>query len=176
MATVNALNDTCVAFTAGETVTATLLFDSYHADSYSCRYEFRAEQVGLYPGNDRFGIDATTSGTSFLLTLPAATSEELPPGDLVFTAYVTKTSDSTKKVADSGVIRVKPNPAVVSYNARMLAAVRAVMEGRANNDQLTTQLGDVQLKYMSPTELERWEGLFAARVRSEIDVARRAAG
>jgi hypothetical protein len=152
-------------WTAGETKTQTVCFDSsYSAASNSLRYEFRGEE-------DAFGVDCTDTGTSFRLLIPAATTRDIRPGDYVYVAYATNDSTSVVTVVDGGALTLKPNPVRVSHSQRCLQAIRARIEGRATQDQLTVQMGDVMLQHMTMAQLLAAESVFSARVKAEMSNA-----
>ena len=156
-------------WTAGETKTQAVSFDSsYPSTSHDLRHEFRGEE-------DRFGVDCTDTGTGFRLLIPAATTRDLRPGDYVYVAYATDTAGLVT-VVDQGAVAIKPNPSRVTHSQRCLAAIRARIEGRATSDQLTMQMGDVTLAYMTMPQLLEAETAFSARVKAELAQAVGAVG
>ena len=157
-------------WTAGETKTQQVAFDSsFSAAAYGLRYEFRGEE-------DRFGVDCTDSGTAFRLLIPAATTRDIRPGEYVYVGYATADSGGAVTVVDEGAVVLKPNPSRISYSQRCLAAVKARIEGRATSDQLTMQIGDVTLAYMTMDQLLKAEQIFGTRVKAELSAAIGAVG
>lgn len=154
---------------AGETLDAELSFNDYPAgDGITLRYTFRA-------GNMRTEADATADGTDWTLLVAASSTVQWEPGDCFYSALYTD-ADGTVTEIDSGCFIVRQNPAVRSYAETALSAIRAVIAGRATNDQLTVTLGDVALRFMTPTELSAWEARFAGQVQSERNRMRRDRG
>jgi hypothetical protein len=157
-------------WTAGETKTQAVAFDSaFPCSTHALRYEFRGTL-------DRFTIEATDTGTGFRVVVPAATTLPLESGDYVYAAFATADSGGAVTCVDQGAVTIKPNPTRVSHAQRCLQAIRARIEGRATSDQLTMQMGDVTLAYMTPTQLAEWESIFSARVSAELATARAAVG
>jgi len=173
MATSNALCDTLAEFWAGESQTRAVAFDSYPAPTYNCAYQFWL--AGVKSG--RFTLDAVDTGTSHRITIPHTYTANTPGGTLTYRAVVTAAADSTDvKTADAGLITVRPDPTYCSHSEYVLTAIRATIEGRADNDQKTVAMGDVQLQFMSPQQLVTWETAYAGRVRIESDNMRKAMG
>lgn len=164
------LSDTCSDLTAGESLSTTVAFDTYAPATYDCEYRFRPAA-----GAGAFTVAAADTGTSYRLTLSYSETQDLPPGPLFYVAYVTDSS-SNRYIAEDGVIEIKPNPTTVTHAQRMLDAVRAVLENRAGEDQLTVAIGDIQLRHMTPRELMDLERNYLVRVRNEINAYRRARG
>lgn len=152
-------------WTAGETKTQVVAFDSsYSAADHDLRYDFRGEE-------DVFTVNgADTETTKFRVLIPASTTLGIRPGEYVYVGFATDTN-GVATVVDEGAVSIKPNPTRVSHAQRCLQAIRARIEGRASSDQLTLQLGDVTLAYMTPSQLLEWESVFAAKVRAELSAA-----
>jgi hypothetical protein len=157
-------------WTAGETLPAVVCFDSaYSCAAYGLRYDFTG-------GVDHFSVACADTGTGFRLTVGAATTLPVTPGDYAYVAYATADTDGAVTAVDRGTVYLAPNPARVSHASRCLTAIRARIEGRASADQLTIQMGDVQLQHMSMDQLIKAAGYFAGQVRAELAASLTAAG
>lgn len=145
-----------------------MTYTGYPASACSCVFKFRGALKA-------FNITASADSDSFVCTIPDTVSATLEPGDLHYAAYVTDT-ESNVTVPDAGCIIVKPNPSVETYAQRALAAIRARIEDRATDDQLTTRIDGLELRNMTPAELIKWDTYFSALVKRERDTMHRAAG
>jgi len=154
---------------AGETLSATVTFDDYPASTgYTCHYDFR--------GPDVFYVDGVVSTDAFVLTLAYADTKNLRPGRYNYVGLVTLTSSGVRTEADSGILVVHINPALVTFPQIALAAIEALISGRASEDQKTTQIGDIQLQFMSASDLIRWRNYFRQEVQAENETARQSEG
>jgi len=160
---------TTTTILAGETLAATLSFAGYPAgDSITLRYIFRA-------GAMRTQAECAASGTDWTLGATAQETAQWEPGDCFFSGLYTSAAGVVTEI-DSGAFIVRQNPLVRSYAEVTLAAIRAVISGRASSDQLTVALGDVQLSYMRASELTGWEAKYAGMVQAERNRMRRDRG
>ena len=155
-------------WTAGETKTQLVSFDGFAPPTYDVRYDFSV-------GTGRFGAACTDTGTGYRLTLSTALTESAEPGQYVYVASAIDAAGNST-VVDRGVVALLPNPTRITYAQRCLAAIRARIEGRATADQLTMQMGDVILAYMTPPQLLEWQNVFEQRCASEHNAAKAATG
>lgn len=155
------ISDTVADIWAGATATGVVAYDTYPPATHSLTWRFRS-------ASGHFDVSATETGTSYRLTIPASTTENLDPGDLYYVAYATNSTTSAISVCDKGKIIVRPNPRIRTHSEIVLDAIRARIEGRASDDQLTMAIADVQLSHMTAAELLQWERYYAGRVRSEM--------
>jgi hypothetical protein len=147
--------------TAGESISETVAFDDYLASAgWSVQYAFR--------GMSAFVIDGTTNddGDSFDLEYSYQESKDFEPGIYSYSGFALKGNDRVK--VEQGTLEILANPAHETYAQKVLAAIRAVIQGRATNDQLTISLADTQLQYMSADELRKLEQEYLGRVNREI--------
>ena len=162
--------DTIAAFWAGETKVGNVSYTDYPASTHSLQFRFADR---LKP----FNITATDSGgDSFICTIPAATSATIDPGDLHYVAFATHDTSGVVTAVESGTMRVSPNLQLESSAQRTLAAITALIEGRATDDQLTTEIADVQLANMSAADLLRWQTYFSVQVTAEANAIHAAIG
>ena len=147
--------------TAGASLAATVISDTYAPTAYSLQYRFRrGETVILEDAN------GDTSAGSWAVAVAGSATAELTPGIMTYVAYATDTAGTIYE-AEAGGIPIRGNPARVSRSQSILDAVVAVIEGRADEGQATTALGDVQLQHMTPDELTRWETFYRGRILAE---------
>lgn len=148
--------------TAGESISLTLSYADYPR---SAGWALSVAICG-----DGFTDSATcTAGTGadeFLLTVPYGDTEDWKNGNTAFVCWATK--GAVRKQAEQGVFRVFSNPSLPSYNQTVLTAIRALISGRATDDQRTTSLEGIALQYMSPVDLLKWELIFSSRVAAEV--------
>lgn len=151
---------------AGETITANMTWTRYPAGTdITLKYTFRA-------GAKRTDADAVASGTSWTLAVAAADTVQWEPGDCFFSGIYTTAAGVVTEI-DSGVFIVRQNLAARSYAEMALEAIQANIKNRATSDQKTVAMGDVQLQFMRPAELAKWESKFAAQVQGERNKMRR---
>ncbi|HEX7955677.1 MAG TPA: hypothetical protein VF508_01975 [Pyrinomonadaceae bacterium] len=124
-------------FVAGETLRWTKsLADFSAADGWQLDYHFRsAAGVG-------FDAAATADGSSWAVTVAAATTTPLGAGDLTWQAWVSKAGE--KYLVDDGTSVVEASLATASAETavdtrsrakRILDAIDAMIEGKATLDQ-----------------------------------------
>jgi hypothetical protein len=149
--------------TAGETLSESVTFADYlsSVSGSALVYRFRG------PGAGQFEI-AATAGTAgaWDLLYAAALTEKLEPGTYAYTAYHTLAGVTV--AIDKGTLTILGNPGLATHAQKVLAGIRAVIEGRASNDQLTISLGDTQLQYMTAGELLDWETRYQSICRREV--------
>lgn len=157
------------ALTAGETIAQTVSFADAPATTHTVSYTFRHAAGSLT-------VAGTVSGTDFTVTVPAADTARWDAGVVAWSAMATETATGVVSLVDSGTLTLAPNPAAETYARRVLTAVRALIEGRADAGQVTTGLEGLQLQHLTPAELLQLEADFAARVQSELRAASVASG
>jgi hypothetical protein len=156
--------DTVASLWAGETKVGTVTYTDYPATSYSAVARF-----------SHFDITGTVSGSSFIFTLPASTTEMLEPGELFYQVMVTDTN-SVVTCADAGAITVKPNLRLVNEAETNLAALKAQMAGVATNSQQTMSIGDLQIRQMDARQLKEMIVFYTAEVTRYREMVRKAMG
>lgn len=163
------LADTLATIYAGITATAELSFTDYDSATDSLQYVFRSTTY-----NFTATADAATGG-DWTLTLSSGLTASAPGDEYVFIGRVTD-SDGVTYMVDQGVVTIVADPAAMTRDQETLAAIRALIDGRATNDQRTTQIGEVQLQHMRPEDLIKWYNYFEARVNKELDRMKQVAG
>ena len=153
---------------AGDSSSWTRVFSDYPVGTYTLTYYFRGPTV--------LDVTATTSGSSFLVSLSSSTTAQLQAGEYWWEAKVTGSSETV--TVGSGSTKVLPNFAdsaqvQAGYDGRSharkcLDAINAMMEGRASAPQLSyTIVGQRTVQMLTPKELIEWRGYYAGIVAQE---------
>ena len=113
---------------------------------------------------------AATAGTdadSFSLTIGATATALLTGGRKSFVIEATHTTNGTY-IAERGALTVLFNPRVTTAEMTILANIRAVKAGLATDGQRTIALDGIQLRNMTPAELDAWESKYIKIVNSQV--------
>ncbi len=117
-------------------------------------------------------IDATASGDDYSVSVPAATTAGKAAGDWQWTAYVTKGTD--RFTVETGTVALKPDIAAATEatdlrteNEKILEALVATQQRRANKEQESMQIGGRSIRYMAADELEKMIGIYTYKVKAE---------
>ena len=164
-----------VAVRAGDTWRWARAIPDYPAPGWTLTYTLHGPQ-GIA------SIEAAASGTSHLVTVAPEDSAGIAPGRYQWDASATDGTD--RYSVGSGVITVLPDVAEAtaydgrSHARRMLAAIEAMMEGRATDgdlDVVKTSVGGRSTDFDLAT-LAKLRQQYAAAVAMEDDAAAIAAG
>lgn len=154
-------------FIAGDTVKWTREFAGYPAtDSWVLTYVFQGPMK-----LEVTAAMAPASGTGWAVTIPAASTASLTAGVYKWQAYVTKASE--RFVVASGVTTVQPNLAVApagsqeSPNEKMLAAIQAVLQGRALDGIESYSIAGRAVNKIPVAELLKLETHYLQKVHAE---------
>jgi len=144
----------------------------YPPASYALSYSMRLEGTGA----TEIGINASESGSDYLVEVASVTTAGYTAGRYRWQAYITRSSDSERVMVGSGIVEVKVNRDASTADPRshyriVLDAIRAVIEGRATKDQEEYSIGSRSLKRTPLKELREMEGYYAAKVRAEENEA-----
>jgi len=110
------------------------------------------------------GIAAFTLGS----TITAAWA----PGCYQWVCFGTDAAGNRFELAQ-GVLRIEPDPAAAnptdprSHNVKLLANIRALLQGKSLDDVAIYKIGGRELTKMDLPNLLKWEGLIESRVRRE---------
>lgn len=128
----------------------------------------------LNAGGAPISFDAAVDadGTSYDVTVPAATTAAFTPGSYSWTAVVRQGAGggAQRFTVDEGRIRICTNPSgagALSHARKVLASVEAVLETRATKDQEEYQIGGRSLKRTPIPELVKLRRIYASEVRRE---------
>jgi hypothetical protein len=159
--------------TAGDTIQWTKALPDYPASAgWVLSYAFTG------PGN--ISITSTASGDDHAVTVTAANSADWVSGSYIGQAYVTKAATSERYTVATGLqLTVAANLATasgLSWARRCLAAIQAVLEGKAGSDLLSTRINDKELRKYTPAELIPLYRFFEQEVAREDQAAKVAAG
>lgn len=145
---------------------------------------------GDYPSSDGWtlayylqgpGKIATIEGVaqaddSYLVTIPPATTKDLPPGAYQLHGFVEdrdgETVDERHRVYH-GQLLVAADPAQLtaprqSHTEFMLDTIRLQLEGRLPQDRETIAIDGTQITRIPILELKRLEGIYAEQLRIEL--------
>ena len=157
--------------TAGDTIKWTKALPDYPASAgWVLSYAFTG------PGN--ISISSTADGDNHAVTVTAATSAAWSAGAYLGQAYVTKAGERTT-IASGIQLVVAANLATasgLSWARRCVAAIQAVLEGKAGSDLLSTKINDKELRKYTPAELIPLYRFFEQEVAREDQAAKLAAG
>jgi hypothetical protein len=118
-------------------------------------------------------ITAAAAGTdadSFSLTIAATATATLRGGRKSFVIEAVHLTSGTY-IAERGAILVLWNPRTTTAEMTILANIRAVKAGLATDGQQTIVLDGVQLRHMSPADLDAWEARYLKIVNAQIGKA-----
>lgn len=110
---------------------------------------------------------AGTGADDFALTIPAADTAKITGGRKSFVIEASHTTDGTY-VAERGTLLVLWNPRVKTAEMTILENIRAVKAGYATDGQRTIALEGIQLRTMTPDELDSWEAKYIKIVNAQI--------
>lgn len=128
-------------------------------------------------------VPAVAEGDAFRATASAAATVALTIGargqNCTLTGWVTRSGVRT--TVYSAPLLVLPNPATVTgdlrgHAARTLAAIEAMLEGRATTDQARYRIGDRELQRIPIPELLSLRDYYRAEAKREADAAALASG
>ncbi|MBG1232981.1 hypothetical protein [Aestuariivirga litoralis] len=124
---------------------------------------------------------AAETGNTYQVTVPAATTADFTPGTWVWSAFMTRTSDSARVQVATGSFTVVADGTIStadprSHAQRMLDAIEALLENRATSDVNSYSIAGRSLTKMSVTELRQLRNYYRREVSganvSRIKVAR----
>jgi hypothetical protein len=157
---------------AGDSLDFTREVPDYPAtDGWTLTYRLAPRMAGT-----AITFGATASGSLYRVQVLAATTAAWTAGEYSWAAYVTKAAD--RYTVDSGSITIQPDPGVVaasdtrSHARRVLAAIEAVIEGRATRDQEEYTIGNRSLKRTPIRDLLTLRDRYKSEVNAE-DAGRR---
>lgn len=154
--TLGALPDTLYA---GETLAvASIIVPGFLPATASLSYTFAAPTAQTVAGV------ALGSGLGWSLTQTAANTLLWPAGGLHFIAYATVSG--VVSCVDAGFVNVQASPTqAASWYVTALAAVEAVIEGRASSSQQNFTLGDMSVGYLPLDQLIKYRAWLQAEVK-----------
>lgn len=139
----------------------------YPAPTWTLKYRFKSAAGG-------FEVVAAASGALHQVTVAASTTAGFAAGTYSWAAWVE--SGAEQYTVGSGTVTIEPNlragAATDALDARsharkVLAAIEAVLEGRASRDQEEYRIGDRMLKRTPIADLLRLRALYRKEVAAE---------
>lgn len=107
---------------------------------------------------------------SFKLTIPATTTAAWTGGRKSYVIEATHETEGTY-IAERGTLIVLWNPRVKTAEMTILESIRLVKTGLAEDGQRTVALDGIQLRNMTPAELDSWEARYIKIVNAQIGKA-----
>lgn len=155
---------------AGDTVSFTVTLADYPAGDWTLSYRLTPRAAGT-----AYTFNATASGSDHLVEVAAATTATWAPGDYTVAAWVTSGAGARYTVeAETGQITLKPNPASLTagtdtrtHAAKVLAAIEAAIEGRADSSVESLQIGGRQVRHIPHDQLLVLRDRYRTEVRRE---------
>lgn len=152
-------------------------YPDYLPDTWTLKYALK--KTGTVPVT----FSSTADNDYHLIELSATASAAYEAGNYQFQAYVENESTGEKLFLEAGSIEIKASfmSAASNYDPRShaqkcLDAIKAVIEGRASQNQAEVKVGDKELKYYSFSQLLTFKEYYEDQVKAEIDQARLDAG
>lgn len=150
---------------AGESWKWTKSLSDYPADTWTLTYYFL-----FSTGTENFSIVATADGTDYLISEDPATTAGYTPGSYKWQAFVTDGTDKFKVVC--GDMEVLPDFSTSTADPRsdveiILYAINAMLKGKANRDQMETEVNGKKIKRYSWEELREMRKYFTDELFNE---------
>ena len=163
------------SFTAGDWLAwknADLITD-YPVASYALTYDasFKGTKITITAVE-------STDPEEYIVEVSGAVTAAYTPGIYIWSAFITDSSDSTKRIqVGYGTWDIKPNLAVStadlrSHNQIILDALEATLENRATLDQSSYSIAGRSLSRMDVDDLLRFKAIYSGRVKREIQLER----
>ena len=158
---------------AGDTWAWTRSLDDYPASTWTLKYRFK------HPTATGFEITATASGTDHAVSVAAATTTGYTAGTWAWQAWVE--SGAEKYTVDSGSLVIladyRSGAATTTADSRthatkVLAAIEAVIEGRASKDQEEYTIGNRSLKRTPLADLIKFRSRYRLEAAGEAQAER----
>jgi len=151
------------------------LAGDYSPSAYALTYEFHSDVGG--GGSKKFTITATEADDTYYIEVGSSTTASYTPGDYIWEAYITRSSDSERIMVDSGRTEITINLAntnadLRSHAKKVLDAIEAVIENRATIDQSSMSIAGRSLSRMNIDELMNFRMQYKTEYLKEIKLAR----
>ena len=151
------------------------LANDYAVGTFALTYEFHSDIGG--GGSKKFTITATEADSTYYIEVNSATTASYTPGDYIWEAYVTRSSDSQRIMVDSGRTEITTNLAdtnadLRSHAKKVLDAIESVLEGRATIDQASMSIAGRSLSRTPIPDLMELRDRYKAEYLKEIKLAR----
>lgn len=143
------------------------LATEFPAAAYTLSYALRPIAGGAVTT-----IALTASGSDWIASRSSTDTAGMAAGDYSWTLFATRTADNERQSIGAATLKVLPNLATDTADRRthqekVLAALEALLEGRAGKDVESYTIGDRQLTKMSVEELLKWRDRYRAEVRAQ---------
>ena len=151
------------------------LASDYSPSSFALTYEFHSDIGG--GGSKKFTITAIEADDTYFIEVNSPTTADYTPGDYIWEAYITRTSDSQRIMVDSGRTEITTNLAntnadLRSHAKKVLDAIENVLEGRATIDQASMSIAGRSLSRTPIPDLMELRDRYSSEYLKEIKLAR----
>ena len=152
---------------AGVTATWQVSLSDYPASTWTLVYT-------LINSAAKISITATANGVDHLVSVAPATTAGYTAGTYNWQATATDGVDT--HVVREGCMEVvalfsaQSTLDARSHAAIMVDAIEAMLQGRASDEQRKFKIGDTEVEYLSPAEIQEWLNFY----RNELSAEKRA--
>jgi hypothetical protein len=151
--------------------------DAYPTASYTLKFRF---SLLADPYTD-YSIVASKVSSAHVVEVATSVTSGYAAGDYSWFAVIVRDSDSEEVTVDTGFVTIQPDMGAApgdtrTWVARVLAAIRATIEGTASKEQSGYSIGGRSLSLRTPGELLELEREFHKRWKQEQAEINRAAG
>lgn len=167
---------------AGDTLNITYSNSEYSASTYSIEILLRGKTVT--PINIKSGVTGvsiTPSGSTWTIVVAASATDDYTAGDYKYTIQLTTATE--RYTVEEGTVTIKPYLSAMtitsdsrSHVKKVLDAIEAVIEGRANYDQMSYTIAGRYLTRMPIKDLLYLRDRYRAEYQRELDAEKIAAG
>jgi len=127
-------------------------------------------------GPSSLDIDAQSSGGEHVFVLTAAQTATLAPG--LYQCFIYAQGENTRHHLASAQITIAANPATTAaghdprtHAQKVLAAIEALLEGRAAHDAEQYAINGISLTKMNILELLKWRDKYRIEINNEQRLA-----
>lgn len=153
-------------FTAGDSFSNVIELSGYESADNTLNWFLRG--AGVLSGTATNNLDG-----SFTIQIASGASSAIAPGHYQFYSYITNSTTLERISLPTESTQILPDPSQTiaqSFSVRMLAAVEALLERRATNNQLDllrTNIDAKELERMNPNDLLLLRDKFKLKVAVE---------
>lgn len=141
--------------------------DYLATDGWTLKYRFTPRAAGT-----AIVLTAVAEGASFRTTATSTTTSDWAAGNYTYAKLVEKGTD--RATLETGNFSILPDPAQMAAGTdtrghveKTLAAIEAMLEGKASKDVQQYTIGDRQLQHIPLPELIGWRDKYKAQLAGE---------
>lgn len=143
------------------------LSDYLATDGWTLKYRFTPRSAGT-----AIVLSASAEGDSFRTTATSTTAASWAAGDYSFAKWVERGDE--RATLETGNFSILPDPAEIaagtdtrSHLEKTIAAIEAMLEGKATKDVQQYTIGDRQLQHIPLNELLVWRDKYKTQLAGE---------